>query len=35
MTDLLFRCVLGLVAGGAFVVLIVIVDDWQSRRRSR
>lgn len=35
MNDTLFHYVIGLVAGLAFVLLLVIVDDWQSRRRSR
>lgn len=35
MNDLLFRAVIGLAAGGLFVAALVILDDWQSRRRSR
>lgn len=35
MTDLLFRCVLGLGFGLLFIAGLAWLDDWQSRRRSR
>ena len=35
MTDLLFKVVIGVVAGVLFLAALARLDDWQSRRRSR